>query len=162
MLYQHILRFQITGYCYYASNTTLRLGQDLIQWNEWEGLLSKIRDQEVNVVAVNNIWRDGRYAEECVEAEKRHKEAICQWQHIGKDVSGLLDALRSGQEEKNRRGLLQWLCMVDISEGYNAARSKHVEGTSDWLLRDSEEYDNWEAGPSSLLWLHGKGTSKHP
>lgn len=161
MLYEHILRFQITGYCYYANNTTLRLSQDLVQWNEWQSLLSKIRDQEVSFAAVNDAWRDNTYAAECSQAEKRHKDAICQWQHIGKDVSGLLDAIQHARAEDKRIKLLQWLCTIDPSEAYNAARNKHIGGTSDWLLRKSKRYKNWGSNPSSLLWLHGKGTARH-
>lgn len=159
VLYQHILRFQITGYCYYARNTAVRLSQDLVKWNEWEVLLGKVREQEVNFAAVNATWRDSTYAEECSAADKRHEEVISQWQHIGTDVSGLLEAVRSAQKEKKRQELVQWLCTVDPSEAYNAARNKHIEGTSDWLVKQSEEYEAWENDPSSLLWLHGKGPS---
>lgn len=161
MLYQHILRFQITGYCYYANDTALRFSQDLVQWNEWDTLLNKIRDQEATFATINSTWRDSTFADECSAAERRHEEAMCQWQCVGKDVSGLLDAIRKARKEKKRSKLLQWLCSVDPSEAYNAARDKHIGGTSDWLLKESEEYENWEKTPSSLLWLRGKGTSKH-
>lgn len=159
VLYQNILRFQITGYCYFARNTAVRLSHDLVKWNEWEVLLGKIRDQEAIFAAVNDTWRDSTYAEECSAADKRHQEVICQWQQIGTDVSGLLEAVRSAQREEKRQELVKWLCTVDPSEAYNAARNKHIEGTSDWLVKQSEEYEAWETNPSSLLWLHGKGPS---
>lgn len=35
--------------------------------------------------------------------------------------------------------LLKWLCDLDPSTEYNAARDKHKSGTSDWLVEESEQ-----------------------
>lgn len=154
-LYLQILKFLATSYCYYAENPFSRLGRD-IKWNDWDSLLKETKDKEDAFNAIHASWRDKKYDEECEATEVRHQEAIQHWQAIGKDVSGLREAVREAQEEKKRDGLLSWLCEVDPSEIYNTCRDKHQDVTSDWLVRGSKEFINWKESPSSLLWLHGK------
>lgn len=158
-LYHEILRFQVESYCYYDTNSFLRLGQDIVKWNGWDDLIRKVKDQESIFVSINATWKDITYAEERLAADTRHAEALRRWQNIGSDVSSLLEIVRNTQEEKKRDGFLDWLCTLDPSEAYNSARDKHTTGTSDWLIRDSEEQKAWETSPSSLLWLSGKRTS---
>lgn len=159
MLYQEILRFQIGSYCYYDTNAALRLGQDIIKWNEWDNTLEKIREQEGRFASVNAIWMDITYAEERSAADKRHLEAMHCWQTVGTDTSSLLEVVRKVQAEKEREGLLDWLCTVDPSEAYNAARGKHMRGTSGWLVEESKEFLDWKQSAGSVLWLNGKGAS---
>ena len=158
MLYRQILRFQATSYCYYAHNAAFRLGLDVIMWNGWDTLLEEIQKQESAFGAVNDNWRDMKYDEECLAAEKRHQEALRSWEAIGTDVSGLREAIEDAQAEKKRTGLLDWLCAVDPSEMYNAASDKRESGTGAWLVKDGEEFKVWKETPRSLLWLHGKRT----
>lgn len=156
-LYQEILRFQIGSYCYYNSKTAVRVGLDMVKWNEWDTLLATIQERESIFSGVNSIWQDATLAQEWSAEEVRHQEATRQWQRIGTDVSSLTDAVRTALEEKKRGGLLDWLCTLDPSKAYNAARKRYQVGTSDWLIRDREEFKTWETSASSLLWLHGKG-----
>ncbi|KAI8951140.1 ankyrin repeat-containing domain protein [Xylaria longipes] len=158
-LYRQILLFQATSYCYYAENSAFRLGLDIVKWNDWDKLLSEIKDKEREFTAVSDNWRDMKHDEECSAADQRHQEAIRRWQTIGTDISGLREAVESAQAEKTRDGLLQWLCTVDHSGMYNAARDKHESGTCEWLVRDSKEFKTWEGSSSSLLWVHGKAGS---
>lgn len=158
-LYGEILRFQIGSYCYYDSNAALRIGQDIIKWNEWDLLLENIRIQEARFASINTTWMNITYAEERSVAERRHRASIGRWQTIGSDVSSLLEVVRDAQEETKREGLLDWLCTLDPSEAYNAARDKHMGGTSDWLIRDSKKFKAWENSARSLLWLNGKRMS---
>ncbi|RYC64329.1 hypothetical protein CHU98_g1861 [Xylaria longipes] len=158
-LYRQILLFQTTSYCYYAEKSAFRLGLDIVKWNDWDKLLSEIKDKEREFTAVSDNWRDMKYDEECSEADQRHQEAIRRWQTIGTDISGLREAVEAAQAEKTRDGLLQWLCTVDHSGMYNAARDKHESGTCEWLVRDSKEFKTWEGSSSSLLWVHGKAGS---
>ncbi|ROV91219.1 hypothetical protein VMCG_09361 [Cytospora schulzeri] len=155
-LYRHILKFQMEGYRYYARNNAFRQGLDIIKWDDWDELLSKIKEKERAFSDVKDSWRDVRYEEEYTAAEKRHQDAIHHWQTIGTDASGLLKAVQDDQQEKNRDGFLHWLCSIDPSSLYNAARRKHQSGTSDWLVGSSEEFKTWEESPSSFLWLCGK------
>ncbi|KAF0324955.1 hypothetical protein GQ607_007848 [Colletotrichum asianum] len=91
-LYRHVLKFQITSYCYYARSTAYRLGLDSVKWNEWEELLDKIKERERAFSAVLTVCRDVKYDEECFEAKQRHEQVMSCWQSIGTDVSGLLSA----------------------------------------------------------------------
>lgn len=159
MLYREILRFQATSYCHYASNDAFRLGLDMVKWDDWQELLGHVHDQERNFAAVEALWRDLKYDEECLAAERRHQESLQQWSEIGTDLSSLRSAVERAQAEKSRCELLHWLCDVDPSEMYNAARDKHGAGTGEWLTRESKQFRAWEESPASLLWLHGKGTS---
>jgi hypothetical protein len=52
--------------------------------------------------------------------------------------------------------ILNWLSVVDSSTNYNAARSKHEEGTGDWFL-NGKRFEDWKTASNSVLWLHGKG-----
>lgn len=162
ILYQEILRFQVGSYCYYDTNAALRLGQDIIKWNGWDNTLEKIREQEDRFASVNAIWMDITYAEERSAAHKRHLEAMRCWQTVGTDTSSLLEVVRDAQAEKKREGLLDWLCTVDPSEAYNAARDKHMRGTSGWLVEDSKEFQGWKQSAGSVLWLNGKRASVCP
>lgn len=158
-LYQEILRFQIGSYCYYDTNAALRIGQDIIKWNQWDVMLGNIRNQEEKFASINTTWMDITYAEERSAADKRHRASISRWQTIGSDVSSLLEVVRDTQAESKREGLLDWLCSLDPSEAYNAARDKHMGGTSNWLIRDNKEFKAWEHSARSLLWLNGKRMS---
>ncbi|KAI1428724.1 ankyrin repeat-containing domain protein [Xylaria sp. FL1777] len=155
-LYRQILKFQATSYCYYARKTISRVGLDVLKWNEWDTLLSEIKDKEDAFSAIRDSWSDEQFDEECSAAASRHQEIIGHWQAIGSDVSRLREAVRESQEEKNRDQFLDWLSNIDPSEMYNSARDQHESGTCDWLVRDREEFKKWKTSPRSLLWLHGK------
>ncbi|ETR98546.1 ankyrin, partial [Trichoderma reesei RUT C-30] len=159
MLYREILRFQATSYCYYASNGAYRLGLDMVKWEDWDELLGRVHDSESNFTAVEALWRDLKYDEECSAAEKRHQESLHQWTEMRTDLSSLRRAIEYAQSDDSRRKLLTWLCDVDPSEMYNAARDKHAADTGEWLTSNSEEFKAWESSPSSFLWLHGKAGS---
>lgn len=159
LLYQEILKFQIGSYCYYDTNAALRLGQDIIKWNGWDNMLEKVREQEGRFSSINTVWMDITYAEERSAADKRHLEAMTCWQTIGTDTSSLLKVVRDAQMESEREGLLSWLCTVNPSEAYNAARDKHMRGTSGWLVEESKEFRDWKKSAGSVLWLNGKRES---
>ncbi|KAI1125913.1 hypothetical protein F5Y10DRAFT_246133 [Nemania abortiva] len=158
-LYRHILKFQITSYCYYANNTASRLGQDVSKLNEWDMLLDGIKDKEREFAEVSNGWKDIKYEDECAAADKRHQEATRHWESIKIDISELRRAVQDAQKERERKELLDWLCKADPSGIYNAALEKHQPGTCEWLVRDSNEFKTWQESSSSLLWLHGKAGS---
>lgn len=159
MLYQHILKFQITSYRYYSRHHAYRLGLDSVKWNEWDGLFEKVKEQERVFADVLKACRDDKYLEECLAAEHRHKQVIDCWQSIGTDVSGLLKAVHDARKEDKREKLLDWLWAANILVQYTAARSKHSEGTCEWLVRKSKDFRMWEKEPKSFLWLNGKAGS---
>jgi hypothetical protein len=156
-LYRSVLRYQVTTCCYYARNSAMRVGLDMIKWDDWEGLLSDIREEERLFTAVSTVWRDMKYDEECEAMERRHRESTGRWESIGVDVQGLRKAVEDAQANGERREMLDWLSNVDPSAGYNIARKRHEAGTSDWLLRGNAAFQTWQESPGSLLWLHGKG-----
>lgn len=163
MLYRQVLKLQVTAHCYYAKEGAFRLGRDMIKWDDWDELLDKVKEQERVFSAISSSWRDMKYDEECSAAKKRHQDVMSCWQTIGTGTSGLLKAVQDAQAEKHRDGFLTWLCSIDHSVMYNIARDQHMDGTSDWLVRSSEEFKVWKTSPSSLLWLYGKGNpSRHP
>ncbi|KAL6792822.1 ankyrin repeat-containing domain protein [Trichoderma sp. SZMC 28012] len=142
-LYQQILRFQIHCYCYYTQSKASRLVSDFSQKNDWNGL----------------IWRDQRYDDESAASERRYQGTILNLKTIGADISSLRDAVEDANRDRNQQELLDWLCDIDPSDMYNAARKRHKAGTSEWLIKENAQFASWVQNPSSFLWLHGKAGS---
>ncbi|KAM0521111.1 hypothetical protein ACHAPE_002584 [Trichoderma viride] len=140
---------------YVRRTNAFRLGRDVVKWDDWDKLLGQIHNQERRFAAIEALWRDSGYDEECSEVKKRHQESLHKLGEISTDLS----SMRSAQIEKNRQELLDWLSDVDPSEIYNTARDKHGAGTGEWLTMESEEFKAWKESPCSLLWLHGKAGS---
>jgi hypothetical protein len=157
-LYQKILRFQATSYCHYTRISAYRIGLDAVKWNDWEGMIEDMRLQEDTLVALDKLWHDIQYDEESLTAKKHHQESLTAWHAIGEDVSGLRKAIAEAAKDRDRIDFLAWLCQVDPSQVYNAARDRHEAGTSEWLMND-DKFQEWEKGEGSLLWIHGKGIS---
>ncbi|KAK4067399.1 uncharacterized protein Triagg1_7579 [Trichoderma aggressivum f. europaeum] len=106
----------------------------LLPWNDWEQLISDVREKEQSFAAVEQIWRDIRHAEEQLANE-------------------------SAAAQKEHREFLNWLSDVDPSSTYNDALVRYENGTNEWLLKGSEEFKAWETNANSLIWLHGKAGS---
>ncbi|KAJ4857382.1 ankyrin repeats (many copies) domain-containing protein [Trichoderma breve] len=138
-LYRQILKYQATCYCYYANDGATRLARDLIGRYNW-------------------AWSDQQYNEECAAAEKRHKETIHSLMTAGADISSLHRAVEEANSKQDHRDFYRWLCDVDPSDMYNAARNRHEAGTSEWFI-EGEAFESWINNPRSLLWLHGKAGS---
>ena len=158
-LYVQIMKFQATSICYYSKNSAFRIGLDMVKWNSWDSLLSDIQIQETAFSAINELWKDRKYDEECEALIKRHQESMNTLNTISTDVSGLRKAVEDAQQDGTRRGLLDWLSSVDPSENYNSAQRRHEPRTGEWLVQGNESFKEWEHSPNSLIWLHGKGYS---
>lgn len=159
-LYQEILRFQIHCYCYYTQGKVSRIFSDVSGEHDWDGLAEDIRRQEAQMAAIDRIWRDQRYDDECDASERRYRGTILNLKTIGADISDLRDAVEDANRNRDQKELLDWLCDIDPSDMYNAARKKHKAGTSQWLIEKNAQFTSWVHGPSSFLWLHGKGKFK--
>ncbi|CAJ0545089.1 Ff.00g085620.m01.CDS01 [Fusarium sp. VM40] len=159
MLYQEVLRFQIVCYRYYSHKSASRLALDAVKHHGWEELLENIKYRETEFDKVGNGWRDKMYNEEWEKAEARHQQAMSQWRTIGTDVSELRKIVEEVQKDKKRQEMLNWLCAVDTSVQYRAARDKYSRGTCAWLVQESDCFKTWEREPKSFLWLNGKAGS---
>ncbi|KAK4060549.1 uncharacterized protein Triagg1_10674 [Trichoderma aggressivum f. europaeum] len=157
-LYRQVLKFQATCYCYYANDGATRLARDLIGRYNWVGLMEQIQRQESQMGAIDQAWSDQQYNEECAAAEKRHKETIHSLMTAGADISSLRRAVEEANAKQDHRDFYRWLCDVDPSDMYNAARNRHEAGTSEWFI-EGEAFESWMNNPRSLLWLHGKAGS---
>lgn len=144
-LYRQILKFEALCCCHYSKNAAFRLGLDAVKWNDWSQLVAEVRDRNNNFIAVENILRDIRLHEERKAAEDRQQAELTK-----------ANASKDAEEYST---LLRWLCDIDPSSMYNAARDKHEAGTCEWLVQNNDDFKAWEEGKSSLLWLHGKGMS---
>ncbi|KAG5657351.1 hypothetical protein KAF25_005915 [Fusarium avenaceum] len=159
MLYQEVLRFQIVCYRYYSHKSASRLALDAVKHHGWEELLENIKYRETEFDKVSNGWRDKMYNEEWEKEEARHQQAMGQWRSIGTDVSELRKEVEKVQKDKKRQEMLDWLCAVDTSVQYRAARGKYSRGTCAWLVQESDRFKAWERNPKSFLWLNGKAGS---
>ncbi|KAF5558512.1 ankyrin repeat [Fusarium napiforme] len=159
MLYQEVLRFQIVCYGYYSHKSVSRFVLDSVKHHGWDELLEKIKYRETEFDKVSHGWRDKMYNEEWEKEEARHQQAMSQWRTIGTDVSELRKVIEQTQRDQNREKMLNWLCTVDTSVHYRAAREKYSSGTCNWLIEESYDFETWELNPKSFLWLNGKAGS---
>lgn len=159
-LYRQILRFQATSCCYYSKNSAFRYGLDAVKWKDWDQLVDEVRERERNFAAIEEIWRDIQRHEERLAAERLQQATISSLAAINTKLSASSKAAEiatDGADDKEHDDLMCWLCDIDPSSMYNAARDSHEAGTCEWLVKDSKEFKTWETSDRSLLWLHGKG-----
>lgn len=71
------------------------------------------------------------------------------------DAAANVQTLISTEDAKKLTKILIWLNAPDRSIEHEGARRKHQKGTGEWLLQ-GKHYQDWVAGSSPLLWLHGK------
>ncbi|KAG5756434.1 hypothetical protein H9Q70_000990 [Fusarium xylarioides] len=159
MLYQEVLRFQIACYGYYNHKSVSRFVLDSVKHHGWDELLGNIKYRETEFDKVSQGWRDKMYNEEWEKEETRHQQAMSQWRTIGTDVSELRKTIEETQKDRNREKMLNWLCAVDTSVQYRAAREKYSSGTCNWLIQESDDFKTWEKENKSFLWLNGKAGS---
>ncbi|KKP06190.1 hypothetical protein THAR02_01703 [Trichoderma harzianum] len=128
-----------------------RLISDFSMKNDWRGLVEDIRRQEAQMVAIDKIWRDQRYDDECAASERRYQGTILNLKTIGADISTLREAVEGTNRDRNQKEFLDWLCDIDPSDLYNAARKRHKAGTSEWLIKvnDLDEYKKKGMRPST-------------
>ena len=156
-LYIRILKFQAKSICYYSRSEALRLGRDVVKWDSWDSMLQDITGQEVTFTKIYDIWKDFVAGEEYDKLSKRHTENIDIMKMISDNIAGFQQAIALAQNDDNRTKLIKWLSSADPSINYNSARVKHQHETSDWLVKDSHDFKNWETSSNSFLWLNGKG-----
>ncbi|KAL7953822.1 hypothetical protein V8C34DRAFT_317812 [Trichoderma compactum] len=131
-LYRQILIFQTKSGCYYSKSSAFRYARN------------DVRQRDAEFAACEQIWRDLQHREEL---------AVKTEMSISREVA------ESAMTKQQRDELFSWLCDIDPSSIYNTARERHEAGTNEWLIK-SEEFQNWEKSDGSLLWLHGKATSR--
>ncbi|KAF5531632.1 ankyrin repeat [Fusarium phyllophilum] len=146
MLYQEVLRFQIVCYGYYSHKSVSRFALNSIKHHGWDELLGNIKYRETEFDKVSLGWRDKMYNEEWEKAEGRHQQAMSQWRTIGTDVFELRKIVEETQKDRNREKMLDWLCAVDTSVQYRAAREKYSSGTCNWLIEERDDFKTrlWE------------------
>ncbi|UKZ66398.1 uncharacterized protein TrAtP1_007573 [Trichoderma atroviride] len=121
-------------------------------------MIDDVRLQEDALAALDSLWHDVQYSQDSSAVKKQHQESLAAWLTISEDVSSLRKALAEAEKDHDRAKLLSWLCQVDPSQMYNAARDKHEVGTSEWLMTN-QQLLAWEKEDKSLLWIHGKAGS---
>lgn len=160
-LYVRLLRFQATSVCYFSKNGALRLILDVTKWDDWGAMLEDIKDKDTAFRLTYQHLNDTKIEEEFEKLRIRHKESMNVLSTISSDVSGLRKAIEEAQNDKKRQELLKWLCLIDPSENYKKALSKHRAGTCGWFIETNVKFETWKTDPNSLLWLNGKGNSIH-
>ncbi|KAK6449599.1 hypothetical protein FP744_10005849 [Trichoderma asperellum] len=129
-LYRKILKFQAETYCHLTQNFAHRLGLDAVKWNDWEAMIDDVRLQEDALSGLDKLWHDVQYSHDSLEAKKQHEKSLATWITVSEDVSGLRKALEEAAKDHDRKEFLSWLCQVDPSHMYNAARDRHEAGTT--------------------------------
>lgn len=129
----------------------------MAQWDDWQALLDGVRCRKQAFADVIEDWRDMKYDADCAAIESKLSESVDCLRAIGADVEGLIEAVKSNREDKDRKTLLNRLSELDPSIYYETAFERHGNGTGEWLLNGSEEFGGWLELPGSFLGLYGKG-----
>src|SRR6187402_3525093 len=62
-LYVRVLKFQATSICYYSKHGALRVGLDVIKWDNWDSLLEEVQNQDSTFRQAYDILNDSREEE---------------------------------------------------------------------------------------------------
>ncbi|GIJ91272.1 hypothetical protein Asppvi_010237 [Aspergillus pseudoviridinutans] len=155
-LYVEMLKFQATTVRYLSRNTFRRVTADMVKWDKWDGLLGQIKQQETNLIQMEDQWKLVKEEERYDLQKKQHENHMKMLQAVDEEIIRVKEVIAKAQRDENRLELLRWLSEVDPSLDYNHARNLHAESTGDWLLKENEEFRLWKGTPNSFLWLHGK------
>ncbi|KAI8203203.1 hypothetical protein KHU50_004149 [Colletotrichum sp. SAR 10_65] len=147
MLYREVLRFQIVAYRYYNHNPISRLVRSAVKYDDWIELLESIKNLEVEFHGIMS------------SLDNNQRQTMGGFDNIAKDLSEMKKKDEKTLGAKQRTKLLEWLCEVDTSTQYIAAREKHQNGTCQWLVNESWKFETWKRAPKSFLWLNGKAGS---
>jgi hypothetical protein len=156
-LYYEIINFQATCFCFLSKSTFSKTMADTVKWHDWDTMLGKIKEQEINFKSIEEQWRDVKYEEECISQRDRHKDQMRGLRAVEEEVSRVGRLFKQARNDEERTKLLEWLYSVDPSKDYNDARAAYAFSTGDWLVKANSDFRNWEKAPNSLLWLHGRG-----
>lgn len=71
-------------------------------------------------------------------------------------MAGLQERTARRDHAEEHRALIAWLDphSIKMEENLKEGLKNHHPGTGEWLF-ESEYYNTWAAGPSSVLWIHG-------
>lgn len=158
-LYIQVLKYQATSVCYFTRNGGLRILADMVKWHAWEDMLKDVQKQDEAMCRTYDRLSDVKIEEEFEKLDKRHEQMVEIFNSGFDDVAALREAVERAQRDRERTELLDWLSSVDPSLNYNNARTKHENGTGDWLIRNNDDFDSWKVAPNSLMWLNGKAGS---
>ncbi len=88
-LYLRILKFQATSVCYYSRNSAVRIGSDMLKWDDWDVMLMDIQSQESEFEVINNLWKDTKYEADSLAVKDRHRQHMNSLLNIEGDISDI-------------------------------------------------------------------------
>lgn len=161
-LYMQILTFEAKVVHFFSGNTSKRILQESVKWNDWGVWMGDILKKK-EVLEKLEIEYEKVYGEEKWKQQWRRKEA----QH--KETLGRIDAVKGAIEEfradvakaqklSDRKELIEWLKepTKNLEKMKRPQPSPQDSMFSDWLFRESN-YRAWKTEDNSFLWLRGKG-----
>lgn len=166
-LYVEILNFQATTFVFLSGHTLSRDTKDMVGWNSWDDMLATIKAREAKLKSTEALWHDTMYFNDWEFKKQQHQESVGELNAINDEVSRFAKVMVQAQNNKVRTELLQWMGNgINPSSNYNMLWDKHerdsssetgISMTGNWLLRENDQFKQWENDPNSLLWMHGQG-----
>jgi len=162
-LYVEVLTFQATCACFLSKSATGRVTENMTEGDIWDALLSKIKAKDARLRDIEAQWKDITY-QQVLDGDHRlrisqHKETVQGLRGMEDEVIRLRKVIDDAQINADRRSLLESLTTIQPSSNYDLAREEHCGSrTNGWLFVDNPVFATWKTTPSSMLWIHGKGS----
>jgi hypothetical protein len=164
-LYQHILDFQLKSVLRFYGTWLAKLGRDVIQYEDWKGMLSEVQKREKIVDVDFMKINDSASRKELVELNKNASGSLETMQQL------LLVAARQLRVAREQRDIAQeslqlqkYNLPIEDSALYGSAKDQHIppcqEGTREGILGEITVWANADES-ETIFWLHGPaGTGK--
>ncbi|KAK1993773.1 pfs domain-containing protein [Colletotrichum falcatum] len=141
-LMNHFPCLVIRGICDYADS------HKNDRWQRYASATAAAYAKELLTYVPAAEVRGSKRALEILESVEQKVDATQQ------TALAVMQAVESVASDNQRERIHDWLAPPDPSTNANHARKLRHEGTGGWLL-ETTEFQNWVAGESQHLWLHG-------
>ncbi|KAK3319607.1 hypothetical protein B0T19DRAFT_362247, partial [Cercophora scortea] len=157
-LYRLVIDFQIQSVLYFSRPSVSNLARDMVRYDDWEGMLSTIKEQEDEVIKrADKIISAGSYE----KLHKVHQESLRTTKtmqsllkvaeehlEVAKENLQVMKSIQASltpDEEKCLR-----LLRVSDYKFYKDRIKERVQGTCLWCL-DNQKYQEWLGSASGVL-----------
>jgi hypothetical protein len=150
-LYKELLSYQIKSVCSYYQNRGLVVFQDLLQFDDWDGMLEHIRDSEKSLLEGFRVYNDQ-------QIKDHHERDTHLLQSIDESVQAQMSLQREFREDEKYHDCLKDLHLTDpVADMMRIEASKDslLEKSYVWILSDPN-FSQWRTDQKTrLLWIKG-------
>ena len=164
-LYAKILELEARIVCQYSDRKITRIGNDMIQRNDWQALVEEIE-------ILDTLSDEDRRILDAVRLSSGFREMQVNFDQVRTRMAKLelqnevhhdyqIEWRKSEEQRENNKELseiLTWISSVPYEENHVFNRGKRLDGTGEWLFaaEHQPEFAEWRSSnQSSILWLLG-------